>query len=319
MIIFGFVFIILLIVFFCGPRVKIDSSIQALILPDDLDKYLQDSEAAFNDIVPGAEKTIIWAGEPGARTPLSIIYFHGYSASRQEAAPLSDIVAGDLGANLFYTRFTGHGRSNEAMLECSVNNWLKDIHEAVEIGRRIGEKIVVIGLSTGGTAATWLAAQPMAEHLAAIILISPNFGLTDRRSALLTWPWGRQLAELVQGREYGWEAYNDEHDKYWTHTFPTRALLPMMGMVKLTTSLGFSSISKPLLVIYSPEDQVVDPAATVKAFGRFGSKKKRIIPFSSTEAPKNHVLAGDILSPGSTKPLAEIIVDFVKDRENKHA
>jgi hypothetical protein len=41
--------------------------------------------------VPGAEKKIIWAGEAAQKTPLSIVYLHGFSATRQERAPQSAV------------------------------------------------------------------------------------------------------------------------------------------------------------------------------------------------------------------------------------
>jgi esterase/lipase len=303
---------ILIVIFFMGPRVETDTTIHPITLPANLDQYLERSEAAFTDIVPGTEKTIIWAGEPGVKTPLAVIYLHGFSATRQETAPLSDTVATELGANLFYTRFTGHGRTNDAMREGSVNAWINDLYEAMEIGRRIGDRIVLIGLSTGATAATWLATQSMSEDVAAFILISANFGLTDRRSMILTWPWGGPLAERILGPEYGWEPHNMLHHKYWSHRFPTKALLPMLALVKLTTSQKLEAITKPLLVIYSPEDKVVQVEAIEKNYRRIGSKQKQRITYSDARIPNGHVLAGDILAAESTRPLAGMIVDFVR-------
>lgn len=304
---------LLIVVFFLGPKVKIDTTIRPVELPSDLDQYLAESEARFSDIRAGAEKKIVWAGNKGEQTPLSVVYLHGFSACRQEAAPLADIVAKELGANLFYTRFTGHGRSSEAMADGSVNSWLNDAWEAVEIGQRIGEQVVVIGLSTGGTSALWLATERIAEQVCAFILVSPNLSLVDRKTALLTLPWGRQIAELVMGPEYGWEPHNEEYEKFWTCRFPTRALLPLQGMVRVTRSLDFGLIRKPLLVIYSPADEVVCPVTIEKRFGSIGSEKKKLIPYYESGSPSHHVLAGDILAPGSTRPIADMIVTFIKN------
>ncbi|WP_028585297.1 alpha/beta hydrolase [Desulfogranum mediterraneum] len=315
--ILGWVLILLFLLFLAGPRVEIDTTIRPITLPEDLDAYLKDSESAFADIVPGAEKTIIWAGEAGVKTAYSVVYLHGFSACRQESAPLSEIVAATLGANLFYTRLSGHGRSSEAMLEGTVNAWLNDIYQAVELGRRLGEKVIIIGLSTGGTAATWLASQAMAEELTGFVLISPNFAPADRRSPILTWPWGEQLAELIIGPEYSWEPCNPRHRRYWTHRFPTRALLAMMGLVRLTNSSPLASIEKPMLVLYSPADQLVSAKAIERTFARIGSKRKKLISYTDTAAPNQHVLAGDILAPGATGPLAEMIVDFVSSTEEQ--
>ncbi|WP_163335648.1 carboxylesterase [Desulfopila sp. IMCC35008] len=304
---------VLVVLFFFGPRVKIDTVIRPMELPVDLDRYLAESEARFSDIRVGAEKTIIWAGEKGEKTALSVVYLHGFAACRQEAAPLAEIVAQELGANLFYTRFTGHGRSSEAMVDGSVNNWLNDAWEAVEIGRKIGEQVVVIGLSTGGTMATWLATESIAEHVCAFILLSPNLSLVDRRTELLTLPWGRQIAELVMGPEYSWEPHNEEYEKFWTNRFPTQALLPLQGMVRIARSLDLGTIRTPLLVIYSPADEVVCPVTIEKRFGSIGSEKKKLIPYYESGSPSHHVLAGDILAPGSTRPIADMIVDFIKN------
>ncbi|MCA9929941.1 MAG: hypothetical protein KC419_15765, partial [Anaerolineales bacterium] len=70
----GIILLLLVIVFLAGPRVAVDTSLRPVTLPADLDAYLAEQEARYNDITPGAEKTIIWAGEPGQKTPLSIIY-----------------------------------------------------------------------------------------------------------------------------------------------------------------------------------------------------------------------------------------------------
>jgi esterase/lipase len=309
----GLAFLIFTVAFLAGPRVEIETTIHPVSLPTDLEKYLANKEAAFHDILPGTEKTIIWAGQAGVKTSLSVVYLHGFSASRQETAPLSDIVAKTLGANLFYTRFTGHGRGGDAMLDGSVNAWLNDTYEAMEIGRRLGEKVIVIGVSTGSTAATWLAAQPFVKDAAAFVLISPNYGPADPKSNLLLWPWGGRLAELTIGPERSWKPQNAQHGAYWTHRYPTRAVLPMMGLVHLTRSLDLASVTTPVLVIYSPDDKVLNVSAIETMFANFGTARKRLIPYRDAEDPGQHVLAGAILSPNSTETIAEIIVDFIKN------
>lgn len=77
------------ILFLAGPRTPIDMHLKTISLPEDLDRYLAQSEAPFHDIVPGAEKIIVWANATKAKTPLSIVYLHGFSATRQETAPLT--------------------------------------------------------------------------------------------------------------------------------------------------------------------------------------------------------------------------------------
>jgi esterase/lipase len=308
----AFLLVVLAALFF-GPRVEIDARLRPLTLPPDLDQYLADSESRFDDIVPHAEKTIIWAGEPGQKTDLSIVYLHGFSATRQETAPLSDKLAAALGANLFYTRFTGHGRASSAMGEATVNDWVNDTNEALAIGRRIGERVIVIGVSTGATAATWLAAQPDLADVLAFVLISPNYAVANGRAEILSWPWGEQFALRTLGSTQDWEPANEQQGIYWTQNYPTKALVTMMGMVVLARNGDLGGIERPCLVIYSPQDAVINPRRVEIIFEKIGSPDKKLIPFNDADDTSNHVLAGDILSPNGTEPILQMILDFVQE------
>ena len=303
--------VLVLALFLSGPRVDLNTTFHPVVLPPDLDSYLARKEAAYQDIVPGTEKKIVWAQAPGEQTPLAIVYVHGFSASRQDTAPLAARIAGQLHANLYSTRLTGHGRGSEAMLEGSVNGWLNDMHEAMEIGKRLGQRVVLMGISTGGTLAVWQAAHSNRDELAALVLLSPNFGPADHRTEILTWPWGGRLAELLVGKTRSWKPVNEAHGRYWTSSYPVRALVPMMGLVKLTRSLDWQTIKVPTLVIYSPDDQTVDTRAIIAAFQQMGAKAKKLVAYGQAGDPSRHVLAGDILSPGSTDPLAHMIADFL--------
>jgi esterase/lipase len=308
---FGVGLTAVIMLFFLGPTAKIDPRVKQVILPEDLDHYLQQTEARFSDIVPGAEKTIIWANAAKTRTPLSIVYLHGYSATRQETAPLSDQIAARLGANLLYTRLTGHGRSGSALAEASVHDWLNDAAEALAIGARLGEKVIVIGTSTGGTLATWLAQQPHTEAVLAYVLISPNYGPKEVMSGLLTWPWGEQLAALVVGPEFSWTPANEQQARYWTCRYPSKALVTMMALVKFVRESRLENIRTPTLVIYSPHDAVINVQKVEQAYARIGSHIKEITPITHHVNDLNHVLAGDILAPGNTALVAKQIEDFV--------
>lgn len=309
--------IVLVVVFLAGPRVEIDPRVHRVDLPDNLDEFLKGQEGRFSDIVPGTEKAIVWAGGPGIKTKYSIVYIHGFSATRKETAPLSDNVAKALGANLFCTRLTGHGRTGRALAQATVNDWLNDAAEAYEIGARLGENVILIGASTGATAVAWLAHRAIGENgmaaLHSCIYISPNFKPADPFAMILTWPWGQQMAQLIIGRERSWEPDAPGHDTYWTNRYPTRALLPMMGLVKLVSGLELSHIRVPCLMIASPDDQIIDFNTVKKVFNAISSEHKQLVPFTTAQDPSRHVLAGDILSPGTTNELARLIVSFVQD------
>ncbi|AKI00441.1 Alpha/beta hydrolase family [Hoeflea sp. IMCC20628] len=134
--------------FALGPRPVTDTNIEfdEASLPEDLNAYVAQSEAQVTDLRPGNERQIIWAYPASkARTPLAIVYIHGFSASPGETRPFADLIAAQLGANFYYVRLKGHGRSGDAMIEGSVHGWANDFAEAMAIGRRLGERVVIVG------------------------------------------------------------------------------------------------------------------------------------------------------------------------------
>lgn len=299
-----------MVIFLAGPRVDTTITLERLSLPDDLDSYLSTQEANFSDIKAEAEKKIIWANEPGEKTEYALVYLHGFSATRQETAPLMDKLGQRLNANVFNTRYTGHGRSNDAMAETSVNAWANDTNEAFEIGKRLGEHVILVGVSTGATLATWFAStQP--NNLAGMILISPNFGPFDPNSEFLTLPWGEQLANAIIGPERSWKPDNDGHAQFWTYQYPTKAILPVMGAVKITREANLETIDVPIQMIYSEKDTVINVSKALETFGRFGSDENEAVIENNSGDSSNHVLAGDILAPSATARMVDTIATFI--------
>ena len=276
--------------------------------------WIKTSEAAFPDIKPGNAKGIIWAGKVGQRTPWSVVYVHGFSASRMETAPLAENVATQLGANVFYTRLSGHGRASpEAMGEATVQDWMADVLEAVRIGQTLGERVLVISCSTGSTLATWLGTSADAGRVDAHVFVSPNFGPKDKRADIVNWPWGQKIALWVQGPTKSWTPENALEAQAWTASYPTRALFPMMALVKQVRESDLSLFQTPVLMLYSESDETVEPAETLAAFTRLGSTRKSIEAVTYSKSRGQHVLTGAIKDPTSVAPMTDTIVQWVKN------
>ncbi len=305
--------------FAIGPREPVDETIafHATTVGDDVDAYLASSEALVPDIREGAQKRIIWADPvTKTKTPLSIVYIHGFSASLEEVRPLPDIVARDLGANLYFTRLRGHGRSGAAMATATVNGWFNDVAEAIAIGRRLGDKVVLMSTSTGGTLATWALEQPdLAEGIVGNVMISPNFAVQAAGADALLWPWARQLMPMAFGENRAFKPINDEQAKWWTTEYPTVSLLPMQASVARAALVPVEDIAVPSLFIYHPDDAVVKSSVTRQVAARWGTAsgvKATSVEVETSDDPFNHVIAGRILSPSTTEPLASRIVTWVE-------
>jgi len=280
--------------------------------PDLLDNYLIASESRIAGIRKDCEKKIVWHGSRRRQRRLAIVYFHGFSASRMETWPLCDRLAEVLGANLFYTRLAGHGRDGAAMATATVRDWQADAMEALAVGRLLGRKIILVGTSTGGTLATWLAAQPSAAGLLdSLILISPNFMPKNPLAAAFLWPPALRLMERLFG---GWRCFsvqNPDQDRFWTVRYPIKAIGTMMQLVRRSWQVNLKPVSVPVLMLVNPWDRVINVSLALLRCRAFGSRRRKRVLFRGNRDLGRHVLAGEILSPESTEKVLAIIQTFV--------
>ena len=248
--------------------------------PDRLDDFLAASEARFKEIRQGCEKKIVWYAGRCEQRSLAIVYIHGFSASRMETWPLCDRLARGLKANLFYTRLTGHGLGGQPMATATVRDWQADAREALAIGEVIGRKIILVGTSTGGTLATWLAAQPTtASVIHSLLLLAPNFFPKNPVAAFFLWPPALALLERLLG---GWRCFTVQHAeqaRYWTVRYPLKAIRTMMQLVRLSWQLDLTTATVPLLMIVNPWDRVINVSLAVVRYWTFGSARKRLVLF----------------------------------------
>ena len=196
------------------------------------------------------------------------------------------------------------------MGEASAQDWMADTLEAVRIGKTLGRKVLVISCSTGSTLSTWLGTTPQAADVSAFVFISPNFGLKNKMSELINGHWGQQIATAISGDTIRYEQTDPREVVAWTGSYPTKALFPMMALVKKVRDSDLSAFQKPVLVLYSAADQTVDPEEIKATFARLGSQQKSIDAVTYSQSKGQHVLAGDIRDPQSVAPMAESIVNW---------
>ena len=270
------------------------------------------AESQITDIRPGLEKSIIWAGAPHQRTRYAIVYIHGFSASKEELRPVPDRIAAALGANIFYTRLTGHGRTAEAMREASVAAWMQDLAETFQIGSMIGDKVIIISCSTGGTlVAAGMARGIFSEKLISTVFFAPNFGVQDRMAALLTWPLARYWAPLIGGEMQTNTPRNHLHARYWTTSYPTISLIPMMQLIDMVDNADLRTSTVPALFYFSPDDKVVDPQKTENFIARWrGPKEIMRINGKDSEDELNHLITGRVVSPSQVKSAADTVIKW---------
>jgi len=273
----------------------------------DLQTLLLESPA---ELIPGTEKRITWHNDERP-TEWSVVALHGFSASRQESAPLAELVAKQLGANLFEARFAGHGLKSNALGDVSAEAWLDDVADAIAIGQLIGRKVVVIAMSNGAALAMSMLDHSTMRSVDSIILLSPNFGPADPKAMWITGPGGPLMLRIFSGETRSWEAHNELQARYWTTSYPSRTLIQVMRVVDRARARIETEKAPRLQVYFSPDDEVISVAALKSAFAVIQSPQKELIPVAETGSPSSHILAGDIMSPDNTIPIAEKITEFI--------
>ncbi len=305
--------IVIIGLFLLGPRPDdtINMNFDATAIPDDMETYLSKQEAVVPNIVKGTEKEIIWA-DPASKlkTEHAIIYIHGFSATKHEIRPVPDNVAKALGANLYFARLQGHGRDGPAMAEASIGGWMDDFNEAIAIGKRLGDKVIIVATSNGAPISTWgLQGLQDDPSIMGLATISANFELQGISTTLANIPWAETILPALSGNEYSWEPNNELHGKWWTHSYPSKAIFSMTTLLKLLKDFDKNTIKTPALFIYSPDDLVVKPSAIEDVISQWGGPTE-VMKISEASDPYNHVIAGDILSPENTATVTDAIIKW---------
>jgi pimeloyl-ACP methyl ester carboxylesterase len=236
-----FCLVLLVIFYFSGPKwpiPKLDNSPskQSWAL-DSVQDYVDYKELQTNDSTP-------------SKTTYSIVYLHGFGASKAEGDPVHRAIAKKYGFNLYLSRLHQHGvKEDEPFKNLDPALLLESAKEAIAIGKTLGDSVILICCSTGATLGFYLAAKD--PKIASVIALSPNIDLYDQRSGFLTGPWGLQLARLLFQSDYrGFEA-NDSIKKFWINHYRLEGLISLKALVEATmTNETFEQIKQPVFMGY---------------------------------------------------------------------
>ncbi|NAY92253.1 alpha/beta fold hydrolase [Muricauda sp. JGD-17] len=307
----GFVVLltILGLVYFFGPKVEkpnMDTSLPK-VNPDlvALEDWINAKEEAVPNIKPKNGAKIVWFDSIPTKTEYSIVYLHGWSASRMEGHPLHVEVAKKYGCNLYLPRLAGHGlEEKEAMLNLTADQVLESAKEAIAVAKQLGEKVIVMATSTGGTLALHLAGGD--QDIVGLLLYSPNIKIYDPNAKLLAGPWGLQLARMVKRSNYHEFEANTEKQKYWTTKYRVEALTQLQALVDNTmTAKTFNKVTQPVFMGYfyrndSIQDKVVSVPAMLSMYEELGTqegkKRKKAFPDVGDHVMTSYITSKDLKS-----------------------
>lgn len=273
----GIILLILIIVYFSGPRPstpKYTNDLPALpVEPLALEQFVQTSEARHK-LKPDNEARIIWYNDSvRQKTEYAVVYLHGFSASQEEGDPVHYEFAQKFGCNLYLGRLDAHGiDTTEPLGNFTAEGIWNSAKEAYAIGKQLGKKVILMSTSTGGTLALKLAAE--FPEIAGLILFSPNIAINDPNAWLLNNHWGLQIAHLVTGKHRTVDDTTAIYAQYWNNRYVTKSLVQLEELIETTMKASvFEKVTQPsLLLYYYKDEEHQDPVVKVSAMKRMFSQ-----------------------------------------------
>jgi esterase/lipase len=299
-----FPIIVIIAVYFVGPEPgkpkweEVFPTVPAH--PDSLEAYIAKKERAHK-LKPDNHARIVWADSTRSRTEYAVVYLHGFSASQKEGDPVHRRFAAEFGCNLYLARLADHGIDTvDAMINFTTDRWWASAREALTIGKRLGDKVIIMSTSTGGTMALALAAASP-DDVYALINMSPNIAINNDAAFLLNNPWGLYIARMVTGGKYReWDA-PPEREQYWYSKYRLEAVVELQEMLESKmTKETFSKITQPCLTLYyykneEQQDPEVKVSAMLDMMAQLGTpeEQKRAVAIPNANA---HVLGCSLVS-----------------------
>jgi esterase/lipase len=318
---FSIFLLLLAVIYFLGPKPSSPKLTKELpAVPADLvqlEKTIAAREAGHK-VKPENEARIIWQNDSlKHKTEYAIVYLHGFTATQEEGDPVHTNLAKKFGCNLFLTRLAEHGLDTaEALVNFTGDKLWNSAKEAYAIGKQLGDKVILLSTSTGGTLSLMLTAEY--PEIAGQIMMSPNVEINDPNAWLLNDPWGLQIARLVKGEKYTYASDSSAaFKKYWTYKYRLESVVELEELLEYTMKAStFKKIIQPTLLLYyfkdeEHQDPVVKVSAMKKMFGQLGTaeNKKRAVAVPNVG---DHVM-GSYIKSKDLKTVEDECEKFLKE------
>ena len=273
------IFLVLIILFFAGPqppKPELSSMLPCIDIPiEQLDEWIKQREDSF-PVKPGNESEIVWANDSlKQKTEYCLLYLHGFSASGHEGYPTHINFAAHYDMNAYIPRLAPHGLDvPEPLLNMTPDKLYNSAKEAFQIAKILGEKIIIMSTSTGGTLSLKLAAE-FPESIAGMLLLSPNIRINNPAAPLLSGPWGLQIARTFYKGKY--RIIDDDECTYWNCKYRLEAIVYLQQLVAATMkSELYARVKTPVFLAYYYKDEqhqdlVVKVDAMLDMFDKLGT------------------------------------------------
>lgn len=216
------------------------------------------------DVLPGAEPMSAEGG------PVGVLALHGFTGCPQSMRPLAEAMAA-AGHTVELPRLPGHGTTVDDMKTTTWADWSAHVEAIYEDLAARTDRVIVTGLSMGGTLTLWLASRH--PEIAGIVPINPA---------------GRPDPDTVDGLKAWLDSGIDALDGIGSDiakpgvvevAYDLAPLAPLLSLQEAVADLqdGFAHITMPTLLITSTDDHVVPADVSDHIAERLAGPVERLI------------------------------------------
>lgn len=300
------VLVALIFIFLLGPRVEkpsvdwnvgvVDEQVDLALLQEEI----SNREKSVEFIKPDNESRIIFADSIPQKTDYCLLYIHGFSASPMEGYPVNEDFAKRYHMNTYLPRLYEHGlERTDNLLDMTPDKLVESAKESLKIARQLGDHVILMSTSTGGTLSLILAAGN--PDIAALILYSPNIEMAEDMTKIFTYPWGLQIGKLVNGDMVTYPDDPPMVRKYWQSSYRLEAVAYLQSLVENTmTNATFEKVKQPVFLGYyyldeTHQDPTVKVSAMLNMFDHLGTSEAEKVKVAFPNVGV-HPLASEIKS-----------------------
>jgi esterase/lipase len=280
---------------------------------------VETEEHARGDVNPVCHARVLAHGERAAK---AILFFHGFTSCPAQFATLGRLFF-ERGYNVYIPRTPHHGMADlmsEALANLTAEELVQFGMEAVDVAQGLGEKVMICGLSAGGTLAAWLAQRR--GDIGCAVLIAPFLGIGFVPAWL-----NRPLTSLTLALPDRWQWWDPVHKEnnpetapYGYRRYPTHAMAEVLRLGLETQQAARSS--KPqtsrIVVITSANDTAVHNGITASLVRAW---RKRGAAVVSHEFDQSLGLPHDIVAPerpnSNVGAVYPVLVELVEGGERR--
>jgi len=244
--------------------------------------------------IPGSEAFTLESG------PIAVLMIHGFTGSPLSVKPWAEELH-QRGFSIYVPRLPGHGTNWEEMNTTTWRDWYQEVLQKFHEVRSRHERVFVAGFSMGGALALHLAAE-QGKKIEGLMLVNPS--IHDHRPVMKIVPILKFFIPSVKGRGTDVAAPNPPRHSYGRT--PLKALSSLQELWRVVQS-QLNEIDLPLMIGYSINDHVVDPANSETVIDNISSVDIREVIFERSfhNVALDHDLG--LLSEASATFIADVL------------